>query len=215
VKCASAWSRAGVAREISPPHANQRCHGRRAIRPRTPEDLRALEAGKEAVETAAPVPPDPCVPSARSTRASNSFYRVGGGARSQRRHLLVAHLDELRVVPSPVRGAHDAGDAISWVAEDPLHPHFESRFTRKSSTVSLMRSSSLEIFVERGTPRPLPLPARGRRPRRTRRCSDMLGIRNPAPVFRGEIGAPAYASPSRESCQAIGSGWGGRSQWSR
>jgi hypothetical protein len=47
---------------------------------------------------------------------------LGVGASHERSHLLVPHLDQLGVVPGPVQSAHDAGDAVPRVAEDPLHP---------------------------------------------------------------------------------------------
>ncbi len=56
---------------------------------------------------------------------------LGVGARHERGHLLVAHLDELGVVPGPVQRPHDAADAVPRVAEDPLHPPLRETLHQK------------------------------------------------------------------------------------
>jgi hypothetical protein len=52
----------------------------------------------------------------------NLAGELGVSASHQRRHLLVTHLDQLGIVAGPVQGAHDAGDTVPRVAEDPPHP---------------------------------------------------------------------------------------------
>jgi hypothetical protein len=56
----------------------------------------------------------------------------------ERRHLLVAHLDELRIALGAIQRTHDPVDAVAGVSEDPMNAPSPKALSRKSLTVSAM-----------------------------------------------------------------------------